>query len=71
MGQSFKTGAKIYVMNDNIKWYPKWLIDSNLKVTNTFNDMESFGINMFKYLGEESRSMINMNKKFIIEFTKQ
>jgi len=71
MGKSFKPGAKIYVMNDNMKWYPKWLSHSNLMVTQTFQNLDSFSINVRERLGRASRQMVNRNDNFLIELTKQ
>ena len=71
MGKSFKPGAKIYVMNDNMKWYPKWLPHSDLMVTQTYQDLDAFGISVQERLGRASYQIINRNDKFLIELTKQ
>jgi len=71
MGKSFKSGAKIYAMNDSTKWYPKWLSDSDLQVTGTYNNLESFGINVRNTLGNVAAIMVERNDNFLIELTKQ
>lgn len=71
MGKSFKSGAKIYVMNDNVKWYPKYLINTDLQVTNMYQSLDSFGIDLRQRLGRDAIQMIGCNNNFLIELTKE
>ena len=71
ISKSFKPGARIYIMNDNVKWYPKYLIQTNLQITNIYQDLEPFGIDLRQRLGRDAVQMINQNNNFLIELTKE
>lgn len=70
MGKSFKLGSKIYILNDNMKWYPKWLIDSDLRITKTCQNLDPFGISVRDRLGQTAVQMVERNDNFLIELEK-
>lgn len=71
IGKSFKKGGKIYTMNANTIWYPKWYPSGcNLQPTQYFDTVSQLGIDINQYFVGLEKQLTGPNKKFAIEFTK-
>lgn len=71
LGKSFNTGARIFAMVDNEKWYPKWVpASSDLQVVNTYTDLSNFGIDISGPMELSPKRLQMYGKKFLIELEK-
>ena len=71
IGKSFHTGGKLYTLNTNIIWYPHWFPACDFEVTNIFDTVNEFSIDINQYFIGLKQQLTGPNKKFAIEFTKQ
>jgi len=71
IGKNFHAGGKLYTLNTNTMWYPHWFPTCDFEVTNIFDTVDEFNIDINQYFIGLKQQLTGPNKKFAIEFTKQ